>query len=105
MRSASRVISRRCIGRHGAIGAGRYGMLRRLLRQLLGARAAGSAELIARGRAERERGEPAAALATLEAALRQDAGDAAVLAELRLTHRALGRGDAARALLERAAAR
>ena len=79
-------------------------MLKRLLRQLLGARAAGSAELIARGRAERERGEPAAALATLEAALRQDAGDAAVLAELGLTHRALGRGDAARALLERAAA-
>lgn len=79
-------------------------MLRRLLRQLLGVRAAGSAELIARGRAERERGEPAAALATLEAALRQDAGDAAVLAELGLTHRALGRGDAARVLLERAAA-
>jgi predicted O-linked N-acetylglucosamine transferase (SPINDLY family) len=79
-------------------------MLKRLMRQLRGTRAASSAELIARGRAERERGEPAASLATLEAALQHGAGDAAVLAELGLTYRALGRRDEARAVLERAAA-
>ncbi|HEY5291759.1 MAG TPA: tetratricopeptide repeat protein [Burkholderiales bacterium] len=79
-------------------------MLRRLLRQLLGARAASSAELVARGRAERERGELAASLASLEAALRQDAIDAATLAELGLCYRALGRRDEARAAFDRAAA-
>lgn len=79
-------------------------MLRRLLRQLLGTRTANSAELIARGRAERERGEIGASLASLEAALQQDPKDAAVLAELGLTYRALGRRDEARAVLERAAA-
>ncbi len=79
-------------------------MLRRLLRQLLGARAASSAELIVRGRAERERGEFAAALAIFEAALEFDAGDGATLAELGLTYRALGRRDEARAAFERAVA-
>jgi len=78
-------------------------MLRRLLQQLLGAPAASREELLARGRAERERGELAAALATLEAALRSHAGDAALLAELGLCYRALGRRPEARAALERAA--
>ncbi len=84
-------------------------MLKRLMRQLLRARGAdvlvrGRAELIERGRAERERGELAASLASLEAALQHDARDVAVLAELGLTYRALGRRDEARAAFERAAA-
>ncbi len=79
-------------------------MLKRLLRQLLRAPGASSAELLARGRAERERGEPEAALATLQAALRQDAANAALLAELGLCLRALGRRAEARAAFERAAA-
>jgi protein O-GlcNAc transferase len=79
-------------------------MLRRLLRQLLGTPDASAAELLARGRAERERGEHAASASSLEAALRRDAKDAAVLTELGLCYRALGRGDEARAMFERAAA-
>lgn len=79
-------------------------MLKRLMRQLLRARGAPGAELIARGRAERERGELAASLASLEAALQHDAKDAAVLAELGLTYRVLGRRDEARAAFERAVA-
>jgi predicted O-linked N-acetylglucosamine transferase (SPINDLY family) len=74
------------------------------MQQLLRAPGASGAELIARGRSERERGELGAALASLEAALRQDARDAAVLLELGLTYRALGRRDEARAVFERAAA-
>jgi len=79
-------------------------MLKQLLQQLLRAPGATRADLIARARAERERDEPAAALATLEAALRQGTEDAALLAELGLSYRALGRRDEARAALERAAA-
>ena len=79
-------------------------MLERLMRQLLRARAATGDELIARGRAERERGELADSLASLEAALQHDAKDVAVLTELGLTFRALGRRDEARAVFERAAA-
>ena len=79
-------------------------MLKRLLRQLLRAPGGSRDDLVARGRAERERGEPAASLATLEATLQSDAGDAAVLAELGLSYRALGRNEEARAVLERAAA-
>jgi protein O-GlcNAc transferase len=79
-------------------------MLKRLLRQLLGARAPSSAELVARGRAERERGEFDASRASLEAALELDAGDAATLAELGLSYRALGRREEARAAFERAVA-
>ena len=79
-------------------------MLKRLIRQLLRKPGASRAELIARARAERERGEPAASLATLQAALQLGAEDAAVLAELGLSYRALGRRFDARALFERAAA-
>jgi protein O-GlcNAc transferase len=80
-------------------------MLKRLLRQLLRARGApGTAELLACGRAARERGEPAAALASVEAALQLDAEDAAALAELGLAYRALGRRDEADAAFKRAAA-
>jgi tetratricopeptide (TPR) repeat protein len=79
-------------------------MLKRLLRQLLRAPGGSRDDLVARGRAERERGEPAASLATLETRLQSDAGDAAVLAELGLSYRALGRNEEARAVLERAAA-
>ncbi|MFH1045184.1 MAG: tetratricopeptide repeat protein [Pseudomonadota bacterium] len=79
-------------------------MLRRLLRQLLRARAPSSAELVARGRAERERGEFAASCASLEAALEFDAGDAATLAELGFSYRALGRREQARSAFERAVA-
>ena len=79
-------------------------MLKRLLRQLLRAPRTAQAELIARAGAERERGDAAAALATLHAALDQEGGDAAVLAELGLACRALGRSDAALSAFERAAA-
>ena len=79
-------------------------MLKQLLRQLLRAPGAFPADLIARGRAERERGEAAASLASLEAALQHDVGGAAVHTELGLTYRALGRRDEARAAFERAAA-
>lgn len=79
-------------------------MLKRLLRQLLRAPVASRADLIARAQTERERGEPAASLATLEAALQHGVEDAALLAELGLSYRALGRRDEARAALERAAA-
>ena len=79
-------------------------MLKRLLQQLLRAPRASAAALTARGRAEREQGEPAASLASLEAALLLDAQSAAVHAELGLSYRALGRGDDARAAFERAAA-
>lgn len=79
-------------------------MLKRLLRQMLRAPAPSRDELIARARAERGRGEFAAALASLEAALQLDDHDAAVLAELGLSYRALGRRDEARSALEHAAA-
>ncbi len=79
-------------------------MLRRLMRQLLRRHGETGVELIARGRAERERGEPGASLATLEAALKRDAKDAVALAELGLSYRALGRRDEARAAFEGAAA-
>jgi len=79
-------------------------MLRRLLRQLLGARATSGAELIARGRAERERGEFATSCASLEAAIEFDPGNAETLAELGLSYRALGRSDEARSAFERAVA-
>ncbi|MEK7435970.1 MAG: tetratricopeptide repeat protein [Pseudomonadota bacterium] len=79
-------------------------MLKRLVRQLLGRPADSLAGLIARSRAERERGDPAAALATLEDVLQCDAGNALALAELGPSCRALGRYDEARAVLERAAA-
>lgn len=78
-------------------------MLKYLLTGLL-RRGPSGAELVARGRAERERGEFAVSLASLEAALQHDDRDAAVLAELGLTYRALGRRDEARAALERAVA-
>lgn len=79
-------------------------MFRRLLRQLLGARAPSGAELVARGRAERERGELAASCASLETALEFDARDAATLAELGLSYRALGRRDEARSAFAQAVA-
>jgi len=79
-------------------------MLRRLLRQLLGVPAADSAELVARGRAEREGGDPAAALATLRTALRLNAASAQAQTELGQTYRALGRRDEARAAFASAAA-
>lgn len=79
-------------------------MLKRLLQQLRRAPRASAAALIARGRAEREQGEPAASLASLEAALVLDARSAAAHAELGLSYRALGRRDEARAAFERAAA-
>ena len=79
-------------------------MLKRLLRQLLGAPAESVAGLIARGRAERERGDPAASLAALEVVLQRDATNAEALAELGPTCRALGRYDEACAALARAAA-
>ena len=79
-------------------------MLKRLLSQLLRRPRAPQAEPVARAQAERARGDAAAALATLQAALEHDPGNAAALAELGLAHRALGRSDAARAAFERAAA-
>jgi len=79
-------------------------MLKRLLRQLLRAPDAARGELLARGRAERARGDAVAALPMLQAALAQDDADAAVLTELGLCYRALGRRVEARAALERAAA-
>jgi len=79
-------------------------MLKRLIGELLGARRLTPAELITLGREQRERGDPGAALATLQTALRRDAGNAAAQVELGLTYRALGRGDEARAAFERAVA-
>ena len=79
-------------------------MLKRLLRQLLGARAAGGAELIARSRAERAGGDAAAALASAQAALRQDGANADALIELGQSYRALGRREEARAAFVQAAA-
>lgn len=76
-------------------------MLRRLLRQLTGAAAATPAALIARGRAERERGEPAASIMTLQTVLQQAGEDCVALAELGLSYRALGRLDEARRAFER----
>lgn len=79
-------------------------MLKRLIGELLGARRLTPAELITLGREQRERGDPGAALATLQTALRRDAGNAAAQVDLGLTYRALGRGDEARAAFERAVA-
>src|SRR3989338_743819 len=104
MRSASRVTLRRCTAAPGGIGASRAGMLKRLPRQLLRARAPSSAELARRGRAGRGRGGFPASRASVEAALEFDAGDAATLIELGLSYRALGRRDEARAAFERAVA-
>lgn len=74
-------------------------MLRRLLRQLLGARAG----LVARSRAEREGGDATAALASAQAALREDGANADALLELGQAYRALGKGEAARAAFAAAA--
>ncbi|MBE0614761.1 MAG: tetratricopeptide repeat protein [Burkholderiales bacterium] len=78
-------------------------MLKRLLRQLLGTPPESVAGLIARSRDERERGDPATSLATLEVVLRREATNAEALAELGPSCRALGRYDEACAVLERAA--
>ncbi len=79
-------------------------MLKRLLHQLFGAQRASVAELIERGRAEREQGAAARSLASFEAALRLDEGNAQAWAELGLSQHALGRADEARAAFARAAA-
>ncbi len=79
-------------------------MLRRLLRELGRGRRASVQDLIARAQAERARGEFAAALASLRAALEQDAANAAALIELGLTYRTLDRHDDARVAFERALA-
>ena len=75
-------------------------MLSRLMHQLFDRRGAEPAELVAR-----ECGDPAAALATAQAAVQQEGGDAALQLELGLSLRALGRRDEARAAFEHAAAR
>ena len=77
-------------------------MLKRLIGELLGARRLTPAELITLGREQRERGDPGAALATLQTALRHDAGNVAAQVELGLTYRAFGRVDEARAAFDRA---
>ncbi|MFH1604899.1 MAG: tetratricopeptide repeat protein, partial [Pseudomonadota bacterium] len=79
-------------------------MLRRLLQELGRGRRVSMQNLIARAQAERAAGELAAALASVQAALTRDARNAAALAELGLTYRALGRHDEARAAFERALA-
>jgi len=79
-------------------------MLRRLLREFGRGRPASVPDLIARAQAEREAGELVAALASVQTVLARDAGNAAALAELGLTYRALGRHDEARGAFERAVA-
>ncbi len=79
-------------------------MLRRLLREFGRGHRASVQDLIARAQAERAAGEFAAALASMQAALAQDAANTAALIEAGLTYRALGRHDDARAAFERALA-
>ena len=79
-------------------------MLRRLLQEFRRGRRASVPDLIARAQAEREAGELDAALASVQAALARDAANAAALAELGLTYRALGRNEEARGAFEHALA-